>query len=208
VTYRVTSGVMLASGDPLGDVEAWPGAIAAFLEQARRHAWIPAVAACSETGAEVWLREAGLDALEIGDEAVVEVEAFSLDGRAMRNVRQMVNRVCRAGYHTEVRRLRDIPHEQLAELRRLGGAWRVGDIERGFSMALGRFGDPADGDCVVATATQDGRVRAMLAFVPWGPAGCPSTSCAATARATPASTSCSSSGPWRRLRSSVSTGCR
>jgi lysyl-tRNA synthetase class 2 len=171
VTYRVTAGVMLASGDPLGDVEAWPGAIAAFLGQARRHAWIPAVAACSESGAEVWLREAGLDALEIGDEAVVDVDGFSLDGRAMRNVRQMVNRVCRAGYRTQVRRLRDIPHEELAELRRLAGDWRVGDIERGFSMALGRFGDPADADCVVATATQGDRVRAMLAFVPWGPEG-------------------------------------
>ena len=29
IAYRVVSGVMLASGDPLGDPEAWPGAIAA-----------------------------------------------------------------------------------------------------------------------------------------------------------------------------------
>ena len=27
IAYRVVSGVMLASGDPLGDPEAWPGAI-------------------------------------------------------------------------------------------------------------------------------------------------------------------------------------
>ena len=32
VAYRVTSGVMLASGDPLGDPEAWPGAIAQFVD--------------------------------------------------------------------------------------------------------------------------------------------------------------------------------
>ena len=31
VCYRVVAGVMLASGDPLGDPEAWPGAIAEFL---------------------------------------------------------------------------------------------------------------------------------------------------------------------------------
>ena len=35
IAYRVVSGVMLASGDPLGDPEAWPGAIAAFLGEAR-----------------------------------------------------------------------------------------------------------------------------------------------------------------------------
>jgi lysyl-tRNA synthetase class 2 len=40
-------------------------------------------------------------------------------------------------------------------------------------MALGpdRFGDPADGECVVATATKDGEVRALINFVPWGPDG-------------------------------------
>jgi lysyl-tRNA synthetase, class II len=171
VAYRVTAGVMLASGDPIGDPEAWPGAIAAFVEEAKRHAWIPAVAACSETGAAVWCREAGLDALGFGDEAIVEVDEFSLDGRSMRNVRQMVNRVCRAGYQVEVRRLRDIPPDELAELRRLASEWRVGDIERGYSMALGRFGDPDDADCVVATARQGGAVRALLSFVPWGTSG-------------------------------------
>ena len=60
VTYRVVSGVMLASGDPIGDPEAWPGAIGAFLDEAARHAWAPAVMGCSELGAEVWCREGGL----------------------------------------------------------------------------------------------------------------------------------------------------
>ena len=70
VSYRVVSGVMLASGDPIGDPEAWPGAIAEFVALARRHAWVPAVMGCSEQGGEVWVREAELRALELGDEAV------------------------------------------------------------------------------------------------------------------------------------------
>src|SRR6266566_1220119 len=51
IGYRVVSGVMLASGDPIGDPEAWPGAIHAFLDEAARHAWVPAVMGCSELGA-------------------------------------------------------------------------------------------------------------------------------------------------------------
>ena len=82
VGYRVVSGVMLASGDPIGDPEAWPGAINAFLDEAARHAWAPAVMGCSELGAEIWCRESGLTALELGDEAVVEVADFSLQGPA------------------------------------------------------------------------------------------------------------------------------
>ncbi|MET8978173.1 phosphatidylglycerol lysyltransferase domain-containing protein, partial [Streptomyces sp. NPDC004539] len=81
VTYRVVSGVMLASGDPIGDVEAWPGAIERFMDEAKAHSWTPAVMGCSETGGEVWTRETGLDALELGDEAVVDVADFSLAGR-------------------------------------------------------------------------------------------------------------------------------
>ncbi len=96
IGYRVLSGVMLASGDPIGDAEAWPGAIHAFLDEAARHAWVPAVIGCSELGAEIWCREGGLTALELGDEAIVDVADFSLSGRPMRNVRQMVSRVGRA----------------------------------------------------------------------------------------------------------------
>src|SRR5262249_3141000 len=73
IGYRVLSGVMLASGDPLGDSEAWPGAIKAFLDTAARHAWVPAVVGCSEHGAEVWCRQGALTALELGDEAIVDV---------------------------------------------------------------------------------------------------------------------------------------
>ena len=171
VGYRVVSGVMLASGDPIGDPEAWPGAINAFLDEAARHAWVPAVMGCSELGAEIWCRESGLTALELGDEAVVEVADFSLKGRQMRNVRQMTARVCRQGYVAEVRRLADVPPEEIERLIRRADSWRGSPTERGFSMALGRVGGPGDGDCVIATATENGVLRGLLHFVPWGSDG-------------------------------------
>ena len=168
VCYRVVSGVMLASGDPIGDPEAWPGAIAEFLAQAGRHAWRPAVLGCSELGAEIWCRQGGLTALELGDEAIVTVAGFTLSGRAMRNVRQMATRVRRHGYTAQVRRVRDIPRHELDQIRSAARSWRGGPVERGFSMALGRIGGPGDGDCVLATATKDGVLHAVLHFVPWG----------------------------------------
>ena len=171
VCYRVVSGVMLASGDPIGDPEAWPGAIGPFLDEAARHAWAPAVMGCSEQGAEVWCREGGLTALELGDEAIVEVAEFSLSGRAMRNVRQMVSRVARAGYVAEIRRVRDISRAELDKIVEVADSWRGSQTERGFSMALGRIGEPGDEDCVLVTAKQDGVVRAVLQLVPWGPDG-------------------------------------
>ena len=171
IGYRVVSGVMLAGGDPLGDPEAWPGAIHAFLDEAARHAWVPAVMGCGELAAEVWCREGELTALELGDEAVVEVADFSLKGRPMRNVRQMVARVERSGYVADVRRAGDVGCEQIAEFARQAGSWRGNPTERGFSMALGRLGAPGDENCVIATAAENGVLRGILHFVPWGAEG-------------------------------------
>ncbi|MCL2552219.1 MAG: phosphatidylglycerol lysyltransferase domain-containing protein [Actinomycetia bacterium] len=181
VCYRVVSGVALVSGDPIGDVEAWPGAIEQYRELARAHAWLPAVVGCSETGGEVWTRETGLDALELGDEAIVTTSEFTLQGRAMRNVRQMVKRIERSGYVCRVRRVRELTEDEKHRVRLAADAWRGTDTERGFSMALGRFGEDADGDCVVVTAHKEreqgaphpelGDLRAVLHFVPWGTDG-------------------------------------
>jgi lysyl-tRNA synthetase, class II len=171
IGYRVVSGVMLAGGDPLGDPEAWPGAIHEFLDEAARHAWVPAVMGCGEQAAEVWCREGGLTALELGDEAIVEVAGFSLKGRPMRNVRQMVARVERAGYTAQVRRAGDIPSLELTSCARQAGTWRGSSTERGFSMALGRVGASADDGCVIATAVEGGELRGVLHFVPWGTDG-------------------------------------
>jgi lysyl-tRNA synthetase class 2 len=171
ICYRVVAGVMLAAGDPVGDPEAWPGAIAEFLGEAARHAWRPAVMGCSELGAEVWCREGDLTALELGDEAIVNVADFSLSGRPMRNVRQMVNRVAKNGYTAEVRRVGDIPRQELDRVIHEADNWRGTQVERGFSMALGRLGAPGDENCVLVTARENGVLKAILHFVPWGTDG-------------------------------------
>ncbi|MGW0965254.1 phosphatidylglycerol lysyltransferase domain-containing protein [Streptomyces sp. NPDC002516] len=171
VAYRVVGGVSLAGGDPIGDPEAWPGAIEPWLAEAREHGWIPAVMGASEEAGTVYSRH-GLDALELGDEALVETAEFTLEGRAMRTVRQAYNRVKRAGYRVRIRRHEDIPAAEMAYLLQRADDWRDGATERGFSMALGRLGDPEDGRCVMLECTDaEGGLRAVLSFVPWGPGG-------------------------------------
>ncbi|QYN24448.1 phosphatidylglycerol lysyltransferase domain-containing protein [Amycolatopsis sp. DSM 110486] len=167
VTYRVIAGVALTSADPLGDHEAWPGAIEEYLEICKRNAWVPAAMGASELGATVWARF-GLEVLEIGDEAIVDTAGFTLEGRIMRGVRQAASRTRRAGYKVLVRRAEDLRPGELDELVLLAAAWRGTETERGFSMALGRMGDPG---AVIVTAEQGGRVRGVLQFVPWGARG-------------------------------------
>ena len=56
-------------------------------------------------------------------------------------------------------------------MARQADSWRGSPTERGFSMALGRLGAPGDENCVIATATENGVLRGILHFVPWGTDG-------------------------------------
>jgi lysyl-tRNA synthetase class 2 len=171
ITYRVEVGVCLASGDPIGDPRAWPQAIDAWLGLCQTYGWAPGVMGASTQGARVY-REAGLNALELGDEAILRTADFRLSGPDMRGVRQAVTRARRAGLTVRIRRHRDISAEEMAQTITRADAWRDTQTERGFSMALGRLGDPADGDCLLVEAMdRDGAVVAMLSLVPWGTTG-------------------------------------
>ncbi|BBZ13894.1 bifunctional lysylphosphatidylglycerol synthetase/lysine--tRNA ligase LysX [Mycobacterium branderi] len=171
ITYRVEVGVCLASGDPVGDPRAWPQVIDAWLQLCQTYGWAPGVMGASSQAAKAF-REAGLNALELGDEAILHTADFKLSGPDMRAVRQAVTRARRAGLRVRIRRHRDIAADEMAALISCADAWRDTETERGFSMALGRLGDPADGDCLLVEALQqDNRVVAMLSLVPWGQNG-------------------------------------
>ncbi|GAA3281673.1 bifunctional lysylphosphatidylglycerol synthetase/lysine--tRNA ligase LysX [Streptomyces lavendulae] len=171
VTYRVEAGVCLASGDPVGDPAAWTPAIDAWLGVARRYGWQPAVMGASEGGATAYARS-GLSALQLGDEAILHVAHFDLDGRDMRVTRQAVNRVRRAGATTVIRRHSALSEDEMQMIVDSADKWRDTETERGFSMALDRLGDRADGDCLLVEAFgAEGELIALLSFVPWGKDG-------------------------------------
>jgi lysyl-tRNA synthetase class 2 len=169
VSYRVIGSVSLASGNPVGDPEHWGSAIERWRAKARANGWSLAVMGAGELGAAAYT-EAGLTAFEIGDEAILDMRSFSLNGPGMKSVRQSVSRLQRRGYTTNVVRHGDLDPAQFDALSASAARWRGdGGDERGFSMALGRLGDPLDSQCVLVEAHDvDGTLHGFLSFVPWG----------------------------------------
>ncbi|MEE3852314.1 bifunctional lysylphosphatidylglycerol synthetase/lysine--tRNA ligase LysX [Gordonia sp. LSe1-13] len=175
VTYRVEVGVGMAGGDPIGDPESWDDAIAEFLTLCDRYGWHPAAMGPSSRGAAAY-DAAGFGSLNIGDEAIIPTRNFSLSGPAMRGVRQAVTRTRRAGVDVRIRRHSELSESEMAEMIARADSWRDTDEERGFAMALGRLGDPLDGNCLLVEAvenlgTENEKVVGMLSFVPWGRTG-------------------------------------
>ena len=168
IAYRIQGGVMLASGDPFGEFSLWPEVIENFLQIAKAHAWTPAVMGAGDRGGEVWVERAGMLAIEIGDEAIINVADFSLEGRPISNVRQMVNRVKRKGYDSYTSKFVELPTQTQNDLHRLAKLWRYGAPERGFSMSMDRFADSVDDQTYITVATLENQIVGLLYFVPWG----------------------------------------
>lgn len=172
VSFRAIGSVCLASGNPVGEREYWPEAIAAWRRWSREQGLSLAVMGAGRTGAQAYA-DAGLTMLDIGDEAVVDMTNFSLNAPGMKEVRRSVTRLQRRGYTAVVLRHSALDAEDFAALADAAEHWRGdGGDERGFSMALGRLADPLDGDCVLVRAIDEtGQLRGFLSFVPWGRTG-------------------------------------
>lgn len=170
LAYRTLRGTAVVSGDPVGPPGSAPGILADFLELAGRRGWDVVVTAASAAHVDVYRRELGLRALPIGNEAVVDPQAFTLDGRAVRKVRQSVNRVERRGWRIEVVGAAELSREAIAELDEVQTAWAAEQCGlKGFAMTLGRlWGAAEDTGCLYVLARDPaGKVAAFLHFLPY-----------------------------------------
>jgi len=166
VGYRIEAGVLLVSGDPVGPAEAVPGLLRDLCGFAEARGLAIGVVGASEEFAEL-AGGAGLSSFYIGDEAIVELAGFSLEGRAVRKVRQAVTRTRKAGYSVVLRSMRELSEPELRELEQVSERWRGDEPERGFSMAIDSLrGDHLDESLVVVARDAAGHVRGFLHFAP------------------------------------------
>jgi lysyl-tRNA synthetase class 2 len=167
LAYRVVAGTALVSGDPVGDEAEIDELLAELRRLVRARGWRLAVVGASEDKLGHY-RAMGLKPVPMGEEAVLRPAEFSLDGRAIRKVRQSVSRLCKAGYSFRVVAADEVDAELEAELAAVSAAWRGDQPERGFSMAIDNLHVP---DTVLALAVdEECRVGGFLHLAP-SPAG-------------------------------------
>ncbi len=168
ITYRVVGGCALASGDPIGNPDAWPQLMLDFLELCNQNSWTPASLGCSEEAGEMWVKFAGMSALEIGDEAVVHVADYDPESPKYRNIRQSMRRPAKLGYTAKIYRSSEISDQLRADLTANAIRWRGSDSERGFMMGLGRIAERDETNLVIVLAEKENEMMAMHQYVPWG----------------------------------------
>jgi lysylphosphatidylglycerol synthetase-like protein (DUF2156 family)/UDP-2,3-diacylglucosamine pyrophosphatase LpxH len=166
VAYAVYGGVCLVSPDPIGPEAERDPAWHAFRRFADAHGWTLAVLGAGEEWLPVY-RTAGMHDLYVGDEAVVDVRRFSLEGGRNKSLRQAVNRIAKYGYTLSFHDPAHLDPVLQGQLRDVMTKSRQGDVERGFSMTLGRVFEPDDHGLLLAVAHgADGEPVAFCQYVP------------------------------------------
>ncbi|HEY8080776.1 MAG TPA: phosphatidylglycerol lysyltransferase domain-containing protein [Acidimicrobiales bacterium] len=170
VAYAVYGGVCLVSPDPIGPEDEREEAWGAFSSFASAKGWTIGVLGAGEAWLPLYA-SAGMRYLYLGDEAVVDVKGFSLQGGRMKGLRQACTRMERHGYTVEFLDPATIDPARVAGLVELMALNRRGENERGFSMVLGRLFDPKDNGLLLTVVSgPDGSPAAMCQFVPTPPA--------------------------------------
>lgn len=167
VAYANYGSVALVSPDPLGPKttqnEAWKD----FLSLANSKGWIIAVLGADEEWLGVY-QSTGLHSIYVGDEAIVALPNFELGGKRHKGLRQAVGRINKYGYYAEFYDPATVNPLLAQEITDLMSQSRKGNVERGFSMTLGRLLDPSDRGLLL-TVCKD-KHNNVVGFCQWVPA--------------------------------------
>ena len=149
VAYAVYNGSCLVSPDPVGPSAEAEEAWRRFRTFADAQGWALGVLGAGEEWLPIY-RGSGMHDLYVGDEGVVRLERFTLDGGKFKGLRQAVNRVAKYGYTISFHDPAAIDGSLRADLEAVMTKSRRGDVERGFSMTLGRVFQPEDRGLLLA----------------------------------------------------------
>ncbi|MGI8579093.1 MAG: bifunctional lysylphosphatidylglycerol flippase/synthetase MprF [Solirubrobacteraceae bacterium] len=166
VGYQVEGRMLLISADPVGPDDALPELFRQIFAWAEVRGLKVGVINAGERTREL-TEAAGLRSFYFGDEALLDLDAFTLEGRAIRKVRQSVTRLTKAGYTSDLAAVGDLLPETKLELEGVSQRWMGKDHERGFSMAMDSVCGKHHPDTQVVIARDEhGTVRGFLHLVP------------------------------------------
>jgi phosphatidylglycerol lysyltransferase len=170
VAYRVVGRHALALGDPLGDPNAIPQAVAAFVDLCRRQGWRPSFYQVTAAHLDTY-RAAGLRPVKVGEDAQIALAEFSLAGKRFKNLRNDLRRVEKAGVALEVFGPdAPPPAAAISEMAAISAGWRQAHRAKEGSFAMGGFQPGSalfdQSRYFIARDLGTGRMLAFTTFVP------------------------------------------
>lgn len=164
VMYAASGRSLVAMGDPIGPRHAWANVAWMFRELCDAHGAIPVFYQVSAEALPLYL-DLGLRIVKLGEEAVVPLTQFSLDGKPRAELRYAHRRAIKDGASFEML----APGEArllMPELRKVSDVWMEQRQAREKRFSLGRFEPAYLNRCPIAVARQHGRIVAFANLWP------------------------------------------
>ncbi len=136
IAYGVAGHVALTLGDPVGPEEEIAPTIRAFLQMCFENEWAVGFHQTLPDFLPIY-RNMRLKKLKIGDDAIVDVREFTLEGKRGKEFRSKVRLLENTGIHV-VEYAAPVPDDVLDRLKQVSDEWlRIpGRRERGFTLGL------------------------------------------------------------------------
>lgn len=144
IAYTYVGRYALVSGDPIGDAQSIPLVVDEFLAMCKERAWGVSFLAVRESDQALY-RQRGLNTVYLGDEAVIDVRGFRLEGKKWKSIRQSSGRVERTYRFVWMNESEASP-QLLSQLNAISTRWRGKKPERGFTMTLNQDVNGANPD--------------------------------------------------------------
>jgi phosphatidylglycerol lysyltransferase len=139
LAYHAAAGFALVLGDPVGPEEELPGLVREFQAMCDGNDWDAAFYQVPLESLPLY-ESLGFRKLKVGDDAVVDLTAFSLQGKTNSKLRSKVNQFTKLGI-TFVNYRPPVPAQVLAQAHRVSDSWLSLPGRRERTFALGQF-DP------------------------------------------------------------------
>lgn len=170
VAYGVGSNFAVALGDPVapeGEIET---TIAEFRRYCEDNGWGVGFHQTLPDFLPAYQRQ-GFKKLKIGDDALVDLTSFNLNGTAAKRLRKKVNQLEKSGIHV-CQYAPPVPAAVIAGLRKVSDEWLQIPGRRERAFTLGRFEPDYVRSTAVLTAEDErGRVLAFVNLIPSHHAG-------------------------------------
>jgi phosphatidylglycerol lysyltransferase len=165
IAFVVKGRVALALGDPIGPREDMKACIAHFQERCRRSDWRLAFYQTLPDALEVY-HQSGFDSVCIGQEAILDLTSFTLEGGAYKNIRTAVNRLTKLGYQTEILPT-PLPDPIFEQLQQISDEWLTSMHGSEKRFSLGWFNRSyLESTQIMAVSTPEGLITAFANLIP------------------------------------------
>ncbi len=165
LAYSVGASFAVALADPVGPEEEIEETIKIFMEFCNENDWRLAFHQTLPNYLSIYMR-LGFKKLKIGEDAIVDVAHFTIEGKAMKEFRHIINKMEKSGIHTQLFEP-PIDDKTILELKNVSDEWLQIPGRRERSFTLGMF-EPSyvKSTIIFAAVDENGDVLAFVNIIP------------------------------------------